>query len=144
LYAFDLDRQAPRVFRLDRIGAVRREVRRFQPKDLPEPVLAVAEAVTRKQLGFAASVLVPPGGPARWNPERVSFIWRSEAARDPAGWIRLVFLFDQDERALASLANLRGDWILESPSRLVDLLAALGRNAAASERLQRSKTDRSP
>ncbi|MDR2380231.1 MAG: WYL domain-containing protein [Bifidobacteriaceae bacterium] len=137
LYGFDLHRDAPRIFRLDRIGVVRPGHRRFQPKTTREPLEAVAEAITGRTAGFAASVLVPGDGPGAWEPGRVSFAWRRERAQDPPGWVRLVLLMDDDaDRALAALARLPGEWILESQGLLADRLAALASNAEATRRFQ--------
>jgi predicted DNA-binding transcriptional regulator YafY len=137
LYGFDLHRHAPRIFRLDRIGVVRTSQRRFQPKTTREPLEAVAEAITGRPVGFTASVLVPGGGPGAWEPGRVSFAWRREPAENPPGWVRLVLLMEDDaDRALAALARLPGEWILESQGQLADRLEVVARNAEATRRFQ--------
>ena len=58
LFAFDVDRDDWRTFRLDRVGAPTATTWRFRPREHPDPVAHVQRGVTSSPYRFTARVLV--------------------------------------------------------------------------------------
>jgi predicted DNA-binding transcriptional regulator YafY len=136
LLAYDLEREAWRTFRVDRIGAGPRTGRRFKPRPLPaEDVAAyVSQSVSTDAYRFRARVTVH--APSHGVSERLSGVAGRIEALGPDRC--LVHTGGESLEALAFHLGFMGfDFEVHEPKELVDHLRSLG------ERLVRA-ADRTP
>jgi predicted DNA-binding transcriptional regulator YafY len=129
LVAYDRDRQDWRSFRVDRIGAPRTSGHTFRPRELPaEDALSFVQAgIRRMPQRYAVRVVVDA------DPEDVAAsAGRWATVSGEKGRAVLELNVDSLDWPMFMLANLDGDFTVESPPELADAVARAG------ERFQRS------
>jgi predicted DNA-binding transcriptional regulator YafY len=129
LTGFDVDRQAPRVFRLDRIAALRLEQGTFTvPADL-DPVAQVVGPLRATPWRHEVSVLIRADvAHVRTRiPETLASVTPVPAdAGRGEGWSRVFLRAERLDWVAGTLAMLDRPFIIESPAALHDAVSALG------------------
>ena len=129
LVAYDRDRQDWRSFRVDRISAPRTSGHTFRPRELPaDDALSFVQAgIRRMPQRYAVRVVVDA------DPEDVAAsVGRWATVSGEKGRAVLELNVDSLDWPMFMLANLDGDFTVESPPELADAVARAG------ERFQRS------
>jgi predicted DNA-binding transcriptional regulator YafY len=131
LVAYDRDRQDWRSFRVDRISEPRTSGQTFRPRELPaaDALSFVQAGIRRMPQRYAVRVVVDA------DPKDVAaHVRRWATVSGKKGRAVLELNVDTLDWPLFMLANLDGDFTVESPPELADAVARAG------ERFQRSAT----
>ena len=147
LTGFDVDRQATRIFRLDRIATLRLEQGRFTvPADL-DPVAQVIGPLQATPWRYEVSVLVRADvAHVRTRmPETLASVTPVPVDDGRgAGWLRVFLRAERLEWVAGTLAMLDRPFVIESPAALHDVVSALGRRLVQDSGRQHGRPLREP
>lgn len=134
LTGFDIDRQALRTFRFDRIAALRQESGTFDvPADV-DPVAQVLGPLSSAPSRHEVSVLIRADmAHVRTRiPETLASVTPvSPDGEDGDGWLRVFLRAERLEWVAGTLALLDRPFVVEQPRMLRDIISALGHRLVA-------------
>jgi predicted DNA-binding transcriptional regulator YafY len=129
LTGFDIDRQAVRTFRLDRMAALQiRPVTFAVPADV-DPVAQVVGPLTAAPWRYEVSVLIhaDPAYVRTRIPDTLASVTPASEVAGSDGWLRVFLRAEHLEWVAGTLAMLDRPFAIEQPQELHDVVAKLGR-----------------